>query len=97
MEKKLKIKWTEKSLSALQNVYNFYAEKSVEAANRVIDDIIETAEAITFPEQYQQDEVLPQFRRMIVRHYKILYHVEDNVVYIMNVFDTRQNPLKSAK
>jgi plasmid stabilization system protein ParE len=97
LEKKLKIKWTEKSLAALQNVYNFYAEKSVEAANRVIDDIVETAEAITFAEQYQQDEVLPQFRRMIVRHYKILYQVDDNVVYIMNVFDTRQNPLKIIK
>lgn len=97
MEKKLKIKWTEKSLSALQNIYNFYAEKSAEAANRVIDDIIETAEAITFPEQYQQDEVLPQFRRMIVRHYKILYQIDDNIVYIMNVFDTRQNPLRIVK
>jgi plasmid stabilization system protein ParE len=97
LEKRLKIKWTEKSLAALQNVYNFYAEKSVEAANRVVDDIIATAESITFPEQYQQDEVLPQFRRMIVRHYKIVYQVEDNIIYIMNVFDTRQNPLKTVK
>ncbi len=97
MEKRLKVKWTEKSLSALQSVYDFYSVKSVDAANRVIDDIIETAESITFPEQYQEDEILPQYRRMIVRHYKILYQVHSNVVYIMNVFDTRQSPMKIIK
>lgn len=97
MEKKLKIIWTAKSLAALQHVYNFYAVKSVEAANRIVNDIVETAESITFSDQYQQDEILPQYRRMVVGHYKILYRAEQNVIYILSIFDTRQNPLKLIK
>jgi len=77
MEKRVVLKWSAKSLNALQDIYDFYAEKSVDAANRIVNEIIETAETITFPEQYQRDEIMPQYRRMIVRHYKIIYHTEE--------------------
>ena len=97
MEKKLKVIWTAKSLRALQDIYNFYSLKSEAAATSVINDIIEIAESITFPEQYQKDEILPEYRRMIVRHYKILYRTEKNAIYILTIFDTRQNPIKLRK
>lgn len=33
-------------------------------------------------------------RRMIEGHFKIIYRVEDDVVYVTDIFDTRQNPEK---
>jgi mRNA-degrading endonuclease RelE of RelBE toxin-antitoxin system len=37
---------------------------------------------------------LLQHRRLIVGNYKIIYLIEDDVVYISDIFDTRQDPKK---
>ena len=94
MEKRLKVEWTARAVLSLQGVYSFYSRKSIQAANNIISDIIEMAETITFPEQYQQDDSMPKYRRMIVRHYKILYRFENEIIYIADIFDTRQNTIK---
>lgn len=33
-------------------------------------------------------------RRLIEGHFKIIYRVEDDVVYVTDIFDTRQDPEK---
>ena len=33
-------------------------------------------------------------RRIVTDHYKIIYRIEDQVIYITDIFDTRQNPGK---
>ncbi len=86
------VRWTQKALDSLQAIHDFYAMKSAQAANRVVDDVFETAESIVFVEQYQIDEYRKDCRRMICRHFKILYKAESSTVNIVDIFDTRSNP-----
>ena len=90
----LQVRWSDKSREDITHIYAFYAEKSKAAADRILLEIVQMAEGIRFAEQYQQDEYNAAYRRMIVRHYKILYRVEADTVFIAHVFDTRQNPRK---
>jgi len=57
------------------------------------NEILVGSRKITYTEQYQVDEILGQpTRRMIIRHYKIIYKVHSETeIRVFNVFDTRQN------
>lgn len=88
------VKWTKTSSSDLQIIFEFYLPKSAKAASNLVDEIINQVEAIDFTHQYQQDDINPRYRRIIIRHFKVLYRVEQNVVFIARIFDTRQNPKK---
>lgn len=48
------------------------------------------ADSIIFPEQYQTDELTPQFRRMVVRGYKILYETDGLTVISVNILSTKK-------
>jgi hypothetical protein len=76
-------------------IWQFYAEKDLIAANKILDKIYLTGKNIKYPQQYQIDETLGNpFRRMIVMHFKIIYVEFDNKILITNIFDTRQDPSK---
>jgi len=47
---------------------------------------------LVFAKQYQQDEIEPEFRRIIVRHYKLIYTIEEDTIWILRIFDTRKDP-----
>jgi len=91
LERKVQqVRWTKKASQALENVYAFYIERSETAAITVVGEIIEKAESIIFPEQYQVDEIDPLCRRMFVRDYKILYQAEGHTVHIINILCTKK-------
>jgi len=94
LEKRLKVIWTRSAEKSLKHIYDFYAEKSEIAALKIIEEIIECAESITFYAQYQHDEICTKYRRMIVRHYKLIYQTNKTTVTIFEVFDSRQDPGK---
>ena len=94
MEKRLKVKWSFAAEKSLKHIFDFYAEKSESAAFKIINEIIEHAESISFYHQYQQDDIVEKYRRMIIRHYKIIYRSDKSSIYIIEVFDTRQDPGK---
>lgn len=92
-----KIIWSKRGRTSLQKVWNFYAEKSITAAAKIVNEIIETAAKIHFPEQYEAEEILGKdYRRAVVRHFKIIYRPEKDNIRILQVFDTRQNPEKMS-
>lgn len=76
----------------LDNIFEYYFEKSPLAAHRIINDIIDSAESLIFSGQFQLDEYKTGCRRIVIRHYKVLYTVDDEVAYIVRVFDSRRNP-----
>lgn len=94
----LHIIWSDRATSDLKNIYDWILEKSKsqETAIRVRTKIIERSKHITFPEQYQMDEVLGlPYRRMIISHYKLVYKSDsNNSIHILKVFDTLQDPQK---
>jgi len=86
--------WGTKAENDLKEIYRFYADENLEYANRIIDKIVESANSIVFPEQYQKDEILGlPYRRFFVKHWKIVYKPNKDTVSIFRIFDTRQNPI----
>lgn len=94
MAKVLKVVWTETAQKALRAVFDFHAENSEKSASRIVDDIIDRVETMVFQQQYQVDEINANYRRIVVRNYKILYLVKDETVLVMNVFSTKDDPGK---
>lgn len=95
MVSKIQIIWGERVKNDLKDIHLFYAAKSKKAAIKVIDSIIKAAESIVFAEQYQVDEFLGEpYRRLIVKHCKIVYRFKNNSIIIIRIFDTRQHPSK---
>ena len=94
MEKFLKVVWTHTAEDQLRTIFNYYKEKSVQGANNIKSEILNTTKAIRFSEQFQKDEIEPEYRRIIVKDYKILYLVESEVIYISKIFSTKRNSSK---
>ncbi len=93
--KKITILWSKRAENNLEKIFNYYFDLSEQVAERIRKDILRTVSSLHFIEQYQVDEINPDYRRMIVRHYKIIYKVKKNQLFIINIFDNRQHPKKS--
>lgn len=93
----LKIIWTITAKEQLKTIFYYYSEKSIQGATNIKNEILKTTKEIHFGEQYQKDEIEPEFRRIIVRHYKILYKEYQGIIFIARIFDTRQEPNKQIK
>lgn len=88
----LKVIWANKSKEQLKAVYEYYKVGSPQGAINVKNDILKTGRELVFAKQYQQDEIEPELRRIIVRHYKLIYTIEEDTIWILRIFDTRKNP-----
>lgn len=96
MEHQIRIIWDNNAKADLKLIYDFIKLKSPQGAKNVIKDIVVASKDIKFTNQYQVDEILGEpFRRIVVRNYKIIYKVQsDSEIRILQIFDTRQNPIK---
>ncbi|WP_396171612.1 type II toxin-antitoxin system RelE/ParE family toxin [Flavobacterium sp.] len=96
MQKAIVILWDNHAKADLKLIFEFIKLKSLQGARNVIRDIIAQSKSICFVEQYQVDEILgAPYRRMIVRNYKIIYKIHSKTeIRILQIFDTRQNPVK---
>lgn len=84
-----KVFWTLQAREALNDILD-YRYKNLPTARKIVrKDIIDAAKEIVFSKQYQQDEIFPQYRKITVRDYRILYKDEEKNIYIMNVVCTR--------
>jgi plasmid stabilization system protein ParE len=90
----LKKAWTKTATAQLKVIYESYKVKSPQAAKTIKDEILQATKSLHFAEQYQRDEIEPEFRRIIVRHYKLVYIEKNGIVFIARIFDTRQDPDK---
>jgi len=97
MAKVLTVEWTDTAKDKLSKVYEFHSEYSEESAFKIVNEIIEAADAVVYSKQYQVDGLNSKYRRIIVRQYKVLYKIEEGIVWIMNVFPTKDDPEKLEK
>jgi plasmid stabilization system protein ParE len=93
----LKKVWTNTAKGQLKAIFENYKVKSQQSAKTIKDEILQIVKDLHFAEQYQRDEIEPEFRRIIVRHYKLLYIEENGIVFIARIFDTRQDPNKQKE
>jgi plasmid stabilization system protein ParE len=96
----MQIEWTFSAQSDLRKVYKFYELNfSVKIAQKVVSRILKTSKKLKYGKSIGQEEELlkklnQKHRYLLSDHNKIIYKVEQNVIYITHVFDTRQNPNK---
>ncbi|HLV23429.1 MAG TPA: type II toxin-antitoxin system RelE/ParE family toxin [Moheibacter sp.] len=89
--------WNDAAKEDLKRIYEFNKNIfSVEFARKINNEIYDAVGNISYLNQWQKDEILGEpYRRIIVRHYKIVYRVKDEQrIYILLIFDARQNPSK---
>jgi len=91
------IEWSSRAKKDVEKIYFHLREKnSAATSQKIIAEISSGPEVIIFPEQYQYDDYVTDCRRIIIMNYKILYRVENEIISIVSVFDSRNNPLKMS-
>ncbi|MCB9361642.1 MAG: type II toxin-antitoxin system RelE/ParE family toxin [Flavobacteriales bacterium] len=96
----MKIKFTKQSLISLKESLDFISkEVSFEKLKRIRDEVLDSTDIlITHPKLGKKEEYLTHLklghRSIIEGNYKIIYKIEKEVIYITDIFDTRQNPEK---
>lgn len=94
------IKWSFRALSHLEEIYSFYRDytKSEKIASKLYNDILDEAIVLeSFPLAGKIEPALEDlpicYRSLVVKkHYKIIYYISKETVYIAAVWDCRMNP-----
>ena len=96
----MKLVYTEQANASLQECLDFFPpEVSQEKVNEVRDRILDKADKLlNNPHIGQIEEHLEHqgksHRRIIEGYYKIIYRVEGEIIYVTDIFDSRQDPAK---
>ncbi|WP_218598397.1 type II toxin-antitoxin system RelE/ParE family toxin [Polaribacter sp. NJDZ03] len=101
MSTSINVIWSDEAKADLKYIHDRILRKTKSRINskNVKNDIINSSKNIEFVEQYQVDEFLGKpFRRIIVRHFKLVYFVKDkSSIIILEVFDSYRNPIELRK
>lgn len=101
----LTVFWTDFAKSELKKIFDYYKVKvSVKIAKQIAEQIVITADKLkSYPEMGTIEELLQSspenFRYIISTNYKIIYWINKakERIEILDVFDTRQNPMKISR
>jgi len=92
-----KVYWTSVAEDDLKNIILYIAGDSPTNARTTFEKIKEKASSLTqFPEKGRtipelQDQGIFLYRELIIAPWRIIYRISDKKVYILSVFDSRQN------
>ena len=97
MSKTYKLKWTSNAKEDLLNIIDYIKQESTQSARKVYEQIRDKAHSSNFfplrgrvvPEL--QREGITIYRELIENPWRIMYKIENDTVYIMAIFDARQN------
>ncbi|GHT02568.1 hypothetical protein FACS189440_05640 [Bacteroidia bacterium] len=87
-----------KAEKRLDEIYNFIKINYPKAAADICNDILDEIEFLkNFPKMAAVEPILAGcteiFRSLVVRrHYKVIYYIEDETIYIVTIWDCRQDP-----
>lgn len=92
-----KVIWTQRSLSDLQNIYDFAYKASPKHAKKLLGQITSRERQLgTFPRsgrlEISLNSIEGEFRFIVEGHHKIIYKFNGADVIVVRVFDTRQDP-----
>ncbi len=99
----IKVFWTQTALNNLEDIFEYHKFKaSINIARKLVKKLVDsTIQLQKSPKIGRVEELLKhrkyEYRFIVVGNYKIIYWVEDNLIKIAAVFDTRQNPEKIKK
>lgn len=98
----MKVIYTEQSLESLQESMEFLLEDQelpIEKVSEIKTQLLNRADSLAEnPHMGQKEEYLEhlgkEYRRCIEGHFKIIYLVEVEAIYVTDFFDSRQDPEK---
>jgi plasmid stabilization system protein ParE len=97
MSKIYKVQWTSNAKEDLLNIVDYIKKDSLNAARKAYVQIKEKAQSINlFP---LRGRVVPELQKegitiysvLIIEPWRIMYKIENDTVYIMAIFDSRQD------
>lgn len=92
------IRWTTKALDQLEALDEYLFENAPEYVDRILTEIQETPLILrSYPESGPIEPMLSEignYRYLVYSHYKLIYKIDGSVIYIVSLFDTRQNPVR---
>lgn len=96
----MKLVYTEQALTSLEEALEFIAPKvSFGKLMEIRDKILDKADTLLLnPLKGQKEPYLEHLglnhRRIVQSHYKIIYRIIGEYIYITDIFDSRQDPDK---
>jgi plasmid stabilization system protein ParE len=99
----MKVLWTRFAFNSLKEIHRYYKENANKSvADNIRNNILASSSQLEIhPESGTIEELLTELKEnhsFIVRgNYKIIYRIIGDSVFITDVFDTRQDPLKIKK
>ncbi|MGL2962411.1 type II toxin-antitoxin system RelE/ParE family toxin [Flavobacterium sp. RSB2_4_14] len=87
--------WSPNAIASIQEIYDYIYTQSPQNANLVIDTLFDLGDKLNiFP---QKNPIEPLFDSEEIRffpkwNFKIVYKIEQNRIYILDIFSTLQNP-----
>jgi len=96
----MKIIWTDFAIQNLKDIFDYYSKNAnKKIAHKIRKQILaSTKQLIQNPESGQTElnleKLIQKYRYLVVGNYKVIYKFEQDEIRIVDIFDTRQNPLK---
>ncbi len=89
----MKLLWTEKAISDLNEIEKFIARDNLDIAIKFVDKLIDKAD--TLAENHKKGRVVPelsieQIREIIYKNYRIVYLLKKNSIDILTVFESHK-------
>jgi len=103
MENAYDIAWDENALRAVRKIFNYLKKNASEAAAlKFRSDVFDSIDAlIEQPERYVYDRILlenpPRYRSIPIGGYRVVYEFKTEVIFVLLVYHSRQNPEKIRK
>jgi plasmid stabilization system protein ParE len=98
MAKALSPEWTNEAISDLKSIYNYLLEWNSERISlKIVNEILNAPNGIIFGDQFQIDDFFPDYRRIVIRNYKVLYYFNTESIIIVGVFNTHRDPSKMRR
>ena len=99
----MQIKWSDDAIEELNAALEYGVSTFGEnAAKRFYENLLENESILLTNPRIGQNEPLlvrrsQNFRsRVVHKHYKLVYYIEVDIIYIVALFDTRRNPASLA-
>ncbi|MCC8093910.1 MAG: type II toxin-antitoxin system RelE/ParE family toxin [Tannerellaceae bacterium] len=95
-----KLVWSLQAAEDLRTIYFFYYNQSPDAAHKIYNRIKKESERLRrlpyiAPIESLLEDEIEIFRSLVVlQHFKVIYTIEDNFIYIVHVWDCRQDPIR---
>ena len=97
----MKLLWFSDAAADLDEIYGYYVKLNPRAAATLYNSILDDAEILRANPRAARKEPLledlaEEYRSLVVAQgrYKLVYYIENDSVYIVQVFACRQNPYR---